>query len=99
MYFDTGAAGITFSQNQAKALNITIPEDAISTMHTGIGGTTGGQDFAVNRMRLGPIDKTNVMISVITHSQMRYPLLGQTFFGEWQFTIDNSQNLIRFVRR
>jgi clan AA aspartic protease (TIGR02281 family) len=99
MYFDTGASGITFSRQQADQLKLRIPEDAIASRHTGVGGDTIGQAFPVGRMKMGPIDKSNIQVSVIDQSNMRYPLLGQTFFGDWQFTIDDQQHVIRFVRR
>ncbi len=99
MYFDSGASGCTFSMQQIKDLNLTIPDDAQPELHSGIGGTSAGYGFPISRMRLGPIEKTNIMISATQASMMRYPLLGQTFFGDWQYTIDNTNNVIRFVRR
>lgn len=99
MYFDTGASNIAFTEDQLKRLNIQIPEDAVLEQHNGIGGSTTGHGFTVNRMRLGPIEKTNIQISALKSANMDYPLLGQSFYGDWQYTIDTGSNTIRFVRR
>jgi len=99
MYFDSGASTIAFSMQQCKELNIKIPDDAVTQMSRGIGGVSAAYGFTISRMRLGPIDKSNIMVSATEASRMRYPLLGQTFFGDWQYTIDNTNNVIRFVRR
>jgi predicted aspartyl protease len=99
MYFDTGASTCTFSEKQLKDLNIRIPEEAAYEQHVGIGGTTMGRGFTVPRMRLGPIEKINMPISVTQSSNMLHPLLGQSFYGDWQYTIDNDAHVIRFLRR
>ncbi|MGH9551708.1 MAG: retropepsin-like aspartic protease family protein, partial [Terriglobales bacterium] len=99
MYFDTGASGIVFSYEQLKRMNIAVPEDATPEMHRGIGGISQGAAFTLSRMVCGPIDKSNVPVSVTEAANMRYPLLGQTFYGDWQYTIDSAKNVIRFVRR
>ncbi|HEY9775658.1 MAG TPA: retroviral-like aspartic protease family protein [Planktothrix sp.] len=99
MYFDTGAANICFTYPQAKAAGISIPEDARPVSMGGVGGSTPGVVFAGPRIRLGPIEKSNVEISVIESAAMAHPLLGQTYFGDWQYTIDNQNNVIHFVRR
>lgn len=99
MFFDTGASGIAFTEDQLKAINVPIPEDAVPEMHGGIGGTTIAKGFHIARMRLGPIEKTDVPVSALQAANMRYPLLGQTFYGDWQYTIDTASNTIKFVRR
>jgi clan AA aspartic protease (TIGR02281 family) len=99
MYFDTGAAGITFTYQQCKEFGISIPEDASPMRSSGVGGTTPGFAFSVSRIRLGPIDKSDVQMTAIESAAMRHPLLGQTYFGDWQYTIDNQNNVIHFVRR
>jgi predicted aspartyl protease len=99
MYFDTGATGIAFTEDQLKKLNIPIPDDAVVEQHGGIGGSTTGRGFTVSRMRLGPIDKSNVQVSALQSANMRHGLLGQTFYSDFQYTIDTAHNTIRFVRR
>jgi len=99
MYFDTGAAGIIFTEEQLKKAGVTIPDDAVPEQHGGIGGMTSGKGFALARMRMGPIDKSNVWVSALTSANMRHGLLGQPFYSDWQYTIDTAHNMIRFVRR
>jgi predicted aspartyl protease len=99
MFFDTGASGCTFSEKQLQELNIQIPDDAVVEQHIGIGGATTGHRFAIQSLRLGPIDKRDMQISATHASNMRHPLLGQTFYGDWQYTIDNAKSVINFVRR
>jgi clan AA aspartic protease (TIGR02281 family) len=99
MIFDTGADRCSFTKQQAKAIGIAIPEDAEEGTSTGISGTTKTSVFQVKRMKLGPIDKSNVSIGVVDESAMRHPLLGQNFFNDFQYTIDNASSVINFVKR
>ncbi|HEY9678225.1 MAG TPA: retropepsin-like aspartic protease [Drouetiella sp.] len=99
MFFDTGASSVAFTADQLKRANINIPDDAQTSVTSGIGGDTPTQNFAVQRIKMGPIEKSNFMVSCVGAAQMPYPLLGQSFFGEWQYTIDNANSVIRFVRR
>lgn len=99
MFFDTGASNVAFSADQLKKANINIPDDAQTALSSGIGGQTTSQIFPVKRMKMGPIEKTNFPVSCVGAANMPYPLLGQSFFGDWQYTIDNANSVIRFVRR
>lgn len=99
MNFDTGADGIAFSYSHLQQLGIDIPQDAEQEVHRGIAGSTTGYGFTIKRLRLGPIDRSDVKVSVIGGMQLSHPLLGQSFLGSWQYTIDNSAALIRFLRR
>lgn len=99
MFFDTGAANVAFTSEQLKKANIPIPEDAQTSVSTGIGGDTTAQIFTVKRIKMGPIEKSNFQVSCVGAASMPYPLLGQSFFGDWQYTIDNAASVIRFVRR
>jgi clan AA aspartic protease (TIGR02281 family) len=99
MIFDTGAEGVTFSAGQVKNLGISIPDDATPEVHQGIAGTTNAVSFEVSTMKLGPVEKRNIKIGVVESSNMPKPLLGQSFFGDWQYTIDNQAKLIHFLRR
>ncbi len=99
MFFDTGAANVAFTADQLKKANISSPEDAQTSTSSGIGGDTSAQIFPVKRIKMGPIEKTNFSVSCVGAASMPYPLLGQSFFGDWQYTIDNAASVIRFVRR
>jgi clan AA aspartic protease (TIGR02281 family) len=99
MYFDTGAANVAFTVDQLKKANISIPDDAQTTVSSGAGGDTPTQLFLVKRIKMGPIEKSDFQVSAVASAAMQYPLLGQSFFGDWQYTIDNANSVIRFVRR
>ena len=103
MLVDTGAEGIGMTMANIKALGIDIPADAQRTRSSGVGGTADGLGFVVDSLRLGPIIKRNVRVDVTTsedgmlgtkHGQ--YGLLGQGFFGDWRFTVDNANSYLRF---
>jgi clan AA aspartic protease (TIGR02281 family) len=96
MIFDTGADGIAFTMNDLKKLKIDIPDDYAVRRHTGTGGETLGMHFPINKIKLGPIVKEDIEVSVLQNSNMDRPLLGQSFFSEYQYTIDNDHNLIYF---
>lgn len=97
MFFDTGADHITFSSQHLQAVGLRIPEDAEDGVMGGVGGSSKCKMFTVQRMQLGPIIKQDIPISAIEgHSTLPHPLLGQTFFGNWKFAIDNANSVIKF---
>lgn len=98
MLFDTGAQSCLFSKKDMRDLGISIPADAEHEMTQGVGGAMPGLKFPVSRMKLGPIDKTNLPITVV-EQDFGEPLLGQSFFHDYQYTIDDQRNVIRFLRR
>lgn len=98
MLFDTGAQSCLFSRRDINRLGITVPADAETEVTHGVGGAMPGLKFPVSRMRCGPIDKTNVPITVVEQN-FGEPLLGQAFFHDYQYTIDDQNNVIRFLRR
>lgn len=99
MIFDTGADGTVFAPGDMKRLGIAIPEDAEEERHAGIAGDTRGVGFEIQRMTLGPIDRSNFKISVVQGMEAGHPLIGRSFLGEWQYTIDNDARVIHFLRR
>ena len=103
MLVDTGADGIALTMVNAKDLGLDIPPDAQRVRSQGVGGTSDGFGFTVDQLRLGPIIQRNVRIVVTTSEDGMlgtkggtYGLLGQGFFGDWRFTIDNQNNYLRF---
>ena len=102
MIFDTGASGTAFSKYQLEKLGIPIPDDAEEGTGSGIGGATKSMMFNLSRVKLGPIDKSALRISVPEQASLPRPLLGQNFYGDWQYTIENtspSEGYIKFMRR
>ena len=98
MFFDTGAQSCAFTYDQIKQLGITVPDDAQQQLSQGIGGTTTSLSFPIRSIRLGPITKNEIEIHVLSQASMPHPLLGQTFFGDYKYTIDENNNRIIFRR-
>ena len=98
MLFDTGADGITFNQQQAESINLHIPPDAKRELHMGVAGLVEGLGFTVKEIRLGPIVKSNVKVSVIKSPGMPYPLLGSDYFRDCSYTIDDEHSQLAFER-
>jgi|GEM_PF-217390 Predicted aspartyl protease len=97
MIFDTGADNITFAPQHLQSVGVKVPEDAEDAISEGIAGQTKVKKFNVSRIQLGPIIKQDVPISALEgHTSLPHPLLGQTFFGNWKFAIDNANHLIKF---
>jgi len=95
MYFDTGAQSISLSYFMAASLGIQVPNDAQQVVSGGIGGRIGGVKFYVDRIELGPIIKTHVPVTLLMG--ITPPLLGQPFFSDRKFTIDNENHTINFA--
>jgi hypothetical protein len=80
-----------------------VPEDAKFSHHTGVNGSGLAKVFTVRRLKLGPIDRSDVWVSVnldtSDSSSICAPLLGQPFWLGYEYTIDMKKKLIHFVRR
>lgn len=98
MLFDTGAKNCLFSAGQMKQLGINIPEGVEEETERGVGGATRTRKFPINSIKLGPVEKNNFVIAV-TDIPFGEPLLGQSFFGDCQYTIDDKARVIHLVRR
>jgi clan AA aspartic protease (TIGR02281 family) len=97
MIFDTGSFSICFSLPQAQALGISIPSDARMLMTSGAGGAVPAYEFAIDRLELGPLIKTHVTVVVNRSDTPMLPLLGQPFYKDRRFTVDNEKHLIKFA--
>jgi clan AA aspartic protease (TIGR02281 family) len=98
MYFDTGAPACLFSKASAESLGLTIPADAQRVMSGGIGGKSLAFQFNVDRIELGGVQKTNQQIVVMETGGPPLPLLGQSFFRDRHYIIDNDAHVIKFMR-
>jgi clan AA aspartic protease (TIGR02281 family) len=96
MIFDTGADSVAFTMNDIKKLRIEMPDDYTVRRHIGTGGETTGIHFPISKIKLGPIVKEDIEVAVVQNSNMDRPLLGQSFFSDYQYTIDNEHNMIFF---
>lgn len=97
--FDTGAEMTMLSRSQMSQLGISVPADAQVGTMTGIAGSSKAYFFTVDRMQAGPIDQRDVMISCNERDNLPCGLLGQSFFKDWQYSIDYTNNRIKFLRR
>jgi clan AA aspartic protease (TIGR02281 family) len=95
-FFDTGAFGTMFSMSAARSMGISIPRDATPMMVSGVGGGSVAFRFRVARVALGPVQKQNMEIVVAPSCPMS--LIGQDFFRDKRFTIDNEAQVIKFAR-
>ncbi len=94
--FDTGAHGFLIGYQQAKAQGIFDNKQFGSVQLSGIGGKV--QDSyacIVNSIELGPMKWSNKPVLLYDG----YSVIGQDFFGDRHFVIDNEKKVIRFSRR
>jgi len=98
MFFDTGAAGVVFSMGSALSVGLRIPSGARAVMRGGVGGAAPGYEFEVPSIELGGVVKRNLPVCVLLSGGPPIPLLGQPFFHDRRFTIDNDKHLIKFAR-
>lgn len=96
MFFDTGAEGMCFSYEAAMMCGIDIDKSRVIA-NRGVGGTAFGYEGTVDRIELGSVLKTNMQVTVLVQGAPALPLLGQPFFRDKRFTIDNERHLIKFV--
>lgn len=94
MIFDTGAHLTAFSEEQLKALGVSIPADALQSTTSGVQGATSNKVFPVSRIKIGSVEKRDVQIQVL--NGLPHPLLGQSFFGDKKYSIDNVNHVITF---
>jgi clan AA aspartic protease (TIGR02281 family) len=96
MCFDTGCAGdLVLAPNQLRELGLSVPANARMSGSSGVSGSANTVVFNVDNVRLGPISKTDVQVSVLLQP-LSYGLIGQSFFGDRHYTIDNEQHVIKF---
>lgn len=96
MLFDTGAAGVCLSKEQLAELGIRTPEGP----HVGLtGGSANDTSIKYWRMKadvkVGNILRKDTEITVL-ESNADMPLLGQSFFKGFDYTIDQNAGNIEF---
>ncbi len=96
MLFDTGAAGVCLSKEQLSDLGIRPPEGP----HLGLtGGSANDTSIKYWRMKadvkVGNIMRKDTEITVL-ESNADMPLLGQSFFKDFDYTIDQNAGNIEF---
>jgi predicted aspartyl protease len=104
MMLDTGNSACTvkfMSTQQATSYGCKPPADAETSTHTGVSGSGKALEYTATRLKLGPIDKSNVRVSanVDALSDSEAPLLGHDFFEGWQYNIDLKERKLWLLRR
>lgn len=99
MIFDTGAEFCAFGNNHLADLGIPAPTGRPAGQCKGVGllAAQNYWDVPVD-ITVGAMTRRNFIIN----SQQRMdgePLLGQTFFQDFRYTIDNGARTIHFVRK
>lgn len=99
MMFDTGAAICAFGKNNFEASGIDVPTgQATGEVHgIGDGGAQSSWDATVD-LKVGTIERKRFPVKVQSNLG-EYPLLGQTFFQDFTYTIDNGAHSIHFVKK
>ncbi len=99
MVFDTGAPMVTVGRKQLEDIGLAAPK---GPPH----GKTGGSSNAApvnywimsGDVKVGTIERKNMKIEVVEENASD-ALLGQNFFQDFSYTIDQGAKCIRFVRR
>jgi clan AA aspartic protease (TIGR02281 family) len=100
MMFDTGASTCTFTSKQFSDAGLKIDPERVRAFNmAGVSGRAHGAITVIDSVELGPIRKKNVVVAITDAAKMVDPLLGQNFFGDWQFTIDYANQIIRFTKK
>jgi aspartyl protease family protein len=99
MYVDTGATSVCMSAAQARNFGLNVPEDAVDTVINTTTGRMTGKKFSVRSLKLGPVEKRNVDVMVVDNYAIPLPLLGQSFLGDANYSVDDQAKVIRFNRR
>lgn len=64
-----------------------------------IKGLTNAWELNIDSLRVGPVTKENFQVSVLESSTMSYPLLGQSFFGNYKYTVDTAAGVIHLLEQ
>lgn len=98
MIFDTGAGTCFFTSEQAAKVGISPPPNAQVIAVQGVGGGSSAQMGSVNSLRLGTLEVKDVPCAIGGKSVAPYPLLGQTFFRDFQYSIDSANKIIHLSK-
>ncbi|MBK9619639.1 MAG: retroviral-like aspartic protease family protein [Candidatus Obscuribacter sp.] len=94
MVFDTGASSIVLDMSVA-AMVMPAPQQARMAAFGGVGGSKPALVVNLESLKLGDLEKRNIEIIV---GQIGTSLLGQPFFKDQRYVIDNDKKMIRFFR-
>lgn len=96
--FDTGAEACCFTKPQLKALGVPEPTGAPDGKVAGVGTTDSIPVWRAKvDLSVGKIERKNFPI-LVSSMPLHAPLLGQTFYRGYEYTIDNQNKAILFKR-
>lgn len=96
MLFDTGAEMVLFGRNHLQEYGIPLPSGPPTSEVRGVGGTQQAWRMQVD-LKVGNIERRNFTITV-QESMNAPPLLGQSFYKDYQCQIDKPGRQIRLTR-
>lgn len=96
MLFDTGAEMVLFGRNHLQQLNIPLPTGPSTSVVKGVGGNQNAWRMNVD-LKVGNIERRNFPITV-QESMDAPPLLGQSFYKDYQCQVDKQGGQIRLTR-
>ncbi len=98
MIFDTGAGICFFTSDQAAKVGVFPPANAQAIAVSGVGGGSSAQMGAISSFRLGTLELKDVPCAIGGKSVAPYPLLGQSFFRDFQYSVDSANKVIHFSK-
>jgi clan AA aspartic protease (TIGR02281 family) len=98
MIFDTGADVCMFTNEELDKYGLKPQFMGRNFNVRGANGTAPAQLCVIQKAQLGPI--SGQMPCLVTdQAVVPKPLMGQSFFKDWQYTIDHTNKIIQFVRK
>ena len=98
MIFDTGAGICMFTADQAAKVGMAPPPNAPTIPIMGVGGGSTAQLGTVSTLRLGTLELKDIQCAIGGKSVAPYPLLGQTFFRDFHYSIDSVNKIIHLSK-
>jgi predicted aspartyl protease len=96
MIFDTGASSCTATVQQLKSLGIEPPTGKPNGFAGGVGSAHRIPSWTILAdLKLGKIERRQFPLTVID-SQIGMPLLGETFYHDFEYSIDGAASAISF---
>ncbi len=94
MFFDSGAEGVVMRKSELEALGIKPPQGKSIGVSYGVGDGGGQQTWVASvTLKVGQIERRNFTVHVQDDppgGNVSHPLLGQTFFRDFSYTLDPS---------
>jgi len=98
LQFDTGAPTVVVGLNQLAEIGVAAPKGAPNSTASGSSATGSVPAWVLPmKVKVGPVERS-VLVQVIENNQSS-PLLGQTYVGLFEFTIDPGAKRIHFKQR